>query len=141
MEYRKSSSNLVKWSLIVGIVILMNLFFNYALSLVYTAPAYNAYFPQSQVVSSNAEQQHFAVAQKNYDRSIFIALVALGALSIGAGSLIENTVLSVAFSWAGVLSLVIAAIRYWSDAGNLLKVIILAVALAGLIWTAVKKFA
>jgi hypothetical protein len=161
MEQTQHSPRFIKWALIIGIVIVMNLFFNYALSLVYKAPDYNTFFPQSQVmnmpttqqdcVSTGGQwqgsycnpnfisQQHFNAAQKQYDRIIFIALVILGVLSIVCGALIANSVLSLAFSWGGVLS--IASLRYWSDANNLLKVLILAIALGGLIWTAVKKFA
>ncbi len=173
-------SGVARWSLIIGIVIVMNLFFNYALSLAYKAPDYNEYFPQSQVVpnidneqecvemggqwNANApapqaanlnapktpdgycnpdftKQKQFEVAQKQYDRTVFVVLVVLGVLSIVTGTLLGNAVLSLSFSWAGVLSLVIASMRYWSDANNLLKVIILAVALGSLIWVAVKKFA
>lgn len=39
-----------KWSVILGIVIVLNLFFNYTISLVYDAPNYEAYCPQPQVV-------------------------------------------------------------------------------------------
>jgi len=135
-------SRLVKWSLILGIVIVMNLFFNYALSLVYVAPDYNAYVPET-ITNQNftIQEQKYETAQSNYDRNIFIALILLGVLSLIGASLLENEVLSLAFSWSGVLSLFIASVRYWSDANNLLKVIILAIALAGLIWTAIKKFA
>lgn len=171
----------MRWSLIIGIVIVMNLFFNYAISLVYKAPDYNAYFPQSQVVPNIAteqdciaaggqwngntptpqpatsvavpkvpngycnpdftKQQQYQSAQKQYDRSTFVILVVLGVISIVIGTLLANTVLPLAFSWGGVLSLLIASMRYWSDANNLLKVAILAVALGSLIWVAIKKFA
>ena len=40
----------LKWALIIGIVVVLNLFFNYAISLFYKEPDYNVYFPQSQVV-------------------------------------------------------------------------------------------
>jgi len=131
MKENQMHSRLAKWSLITGIVIVMNLFFNYALSLVYTSPDYARYI----------SDQGFELAQRLYDLHIFIALVLLGAVSLIGGVLAENEVLSLAFSWGGVLSLFIASVRYWSDANNLLKVIILAIALGSLIWTAVKKFA
>ena len=56
------------------------------------------------------------------------------------GGVISNEIISPAFSWGGVLSLIIASMRYWSDANDLFKVIILALALGILIWFAVKKF-
>lgn len=166
----------MKWSLVIGIVIVTNLFFNYAISLVYKAPEYKEYFRQEQVVptldtkedciavggqwneqwvpkSSEpktvwagycdpnfTKQQQYEAAMKDYNRTIFIALVVLGVISLVGGTLLVNAVLSLAFSWAGVLSLFIASVRYWSDANNILKVLILAVALGALIWTAVRKF-
>lgn len=169
-------SSLMKWSLIIGIVIVMNLFFNYAISLVYKAPDYQQYFRQEQVVQNfdtqedcvavggqwtaqvpfendkgeetkgycdpnYTKQQQYETAMKQYDRTVFIVLVVLGVISIVVGSVLANAVLSLAFSWGGVLSLFIASVRYWSDANNILKVIILAIALGSLIWVAVKKFA
>jgi hypothetical protein len=171
MEHKKHSS-VMKWSLIIGIVIVMNLFFNYAISLVYTAPQYpntmqpspvgGVVYTKDSCVSVGGQwtdqpaetktgvngycnpdftkQQQFETAQKQYDRSVFIVLVILGVLSLISGVLIEHEVLSLAFSWGGVLSLIIASMRYWSDANSLLKVFILAMALGSLIYTAIKKF-
>jgi hypothetical protein len=51
-----------------------------------------------------------------------------------------NMLISVALSLGGVLSFIIASMRYWTSADDLIKVIILAIALAILIWVAVKKF-
>lgn len=39
-----------RWSVILGIVIVLNLFFNYAISLVYERPNYEAFCPVTQVV-------------------------------------------------------------------------------------------
>jgi hypothetical protein len=178
MEHHTAQhSRLTKWSLVIGIVIVMNLFFNYAISLVYKAPDYKEYYRQEQVVPSIdtkekciavggqwneqlvpkssepvtvlagycdpnfTKQQQYESAMKDYNKTVFIALVILGVISIVGGTLIANAVLSLAFAWGGVLSLFIASVRYWSDANNILKVLILAVALGSLIWTAVKKFA
>ena len=40
----------MRWAVVVAIVIVLNLFFTYAVSLVYKAPVYDAYFPTSSVV-------------------------------------------------------------------------------------------
>ncbi len=178
MEHKTQHPQLMKWSLIIGIVIVMNLFFNYAISLVYKAPDYNQYYRQEQVVPvidnqedcvavggqwngsspkpvmvngepeskgycdpNYTKQQEYNAAMKDYNRSVFIILVILGVVSVVGGTLLSNAVLSLAFSWGGVLSLFIASVRYWSDANNVLKVLILAVALGALVWTAIKKFA
>jgi hypothetical protein len=169
----------VRTSLIVAIVIVMNLFFNYAVSFVYNEPTYDQFITTPQVVQTittqeecvaiggqwsdytaapasvgskdltvpkgycdpnYTNQKNYDAARKIYDRNVFITLVVLGIISIVAGSFIAVSIIPAAFSWGGVLSLIIASIRYWGSADKLFKVIILACALGTLIWLAVKKF-
>lgn len=179
----QTQSKVLKWSLIIGIVIVLNLFFNYALSLVYKNPKLEVFCPNNvQVVEAvNNQKQcvaiggqwnpnyysqptpvpvsvektipqgycdqqftcrnNFDAAQKVYNRNVFITLVILGAICVATGSFFGgNVVVSIALSLAGVLSFIIASMRYWTSADDLVKVIILAIALAILIWVAVKKF-
>lgn len=169
---KSTPSRFAKWSLTLGIVIVLNMFFNYAISLVYKSPEYPT---QPQIIpTTETKESCLAVGgqwnantyvapdqkntpvgycdpdytrrnqyehdRKNYNRNVFIVLVVLGILSILIGVLVATEVISAALSWGGVLSLIIASMRYWSDAGNVLKVVILAVALAALLWVAVRKF-
>jgi len=181
----ETQSKVLKWSLIVGIVIVLNLFFNYALSLVYKNPKYETFCPNtSQVVANiNTEKQcvdiggqwnpnyynqpmstekvispgktipfgycdqqftcrnNYDASQKIYDRNVFITLVILGAICVAMGNFfVGNMLISIALSLAGVLSFIIASMRYWTSADDLIKVIILAIALSILIWVAIKKF-
>jgi hypothetical protein len=177
----ETKPKVLKWALIIGIVIVLNLFFNYSISLFYKEPDYNAYFAQSQVVKPIAtkeeclaaggqwnengavynktvptsastpvmtsycdpnfiKQQEFTEAQKVYNRNIFIILVILGVVSFLLGTFIPNEIITLSFSWGGVISFIIASIRYWSDADNWVKVLILAAALGVLILLAIKKF-
>ncbi len=175
-----------KWALILGIIVVLNLLFNYGVSLVYKEPVYEDYFPQQQIVEQitnkeeclkaggqwsenqkyvsvdgtaspvpvdsngnrvtgycNADftkQQEFNDARKVYDRNVFITLVILGVLCVIIGAFMSIELLSTALSWGGVLSFIIASMRYWTSADNLVKVIILAIALGALIWLAIKKF-
>ena len=177
-ENRKHSA-FVKTSLIVAIVIVMNLLFNYAVSLVYNEPTYDQFVPTSQVVATittqdaciaaggqwtdytpapaptpvkgtvtpagycdqnYTNQKNFDAAMKVYNRNVFITLVILGIISIVIGAFVTVAIIPAAFSWGGVLSLIIASIRYWGDADKLFKVIILACAFGVLVWLAVKKF-
>jgi hypothetical protein len=71
---------------------------------------------------------------------VFIVLIILSLVVLGIGVFAPLEVLSMGFSWAGVVSLIIASGRYWSDADNWMRVLILAVALGLLIWFAMKKF-
>lgn len=75
-----------------------------------------------------------------YNRNVFIILIALSLVVLGLGMFLPLEVLALGFSWSGIVSLIIASGRYWSDADNWMRVIILAAALALLIWLAVKKF-
>ncbi|MFA6386359.1 MAG: hypothetical protein WCW04_01125 [Candidatus Paceibacterota bacterium] len=170
-------SNFVKISIIIAIVIVMNMFFNYAVSLVYKEPVMENYIKSTQVIeaittkdkcigvggqwSENAipspvtkgqtevqgycnenytNQLNYDTARKVYEKKVFITLISLGVISLIAGGFISISILSIAFAWGGVLSLIIASMRYWSQADNLAKVLILAIALGILIWLAVKKF-
>lgn len=149
----QTQSKVLKWSLIIGIVIVVNLFFNYALSLAYKQPDYNT-FCQSvpvQVPGGNVStvdtqyyvtcQNNFQTAENNYNENVFIALVVLGVLCVFLGNFLGgNAVIGIALSLSGVLSFVIASMRYWGSADNFIKVIILAIALAILFWVAIKKF-
>jgi len=178
---KQQKTKFLKGALIIGIVIVLNLFFNYALSLVYKAPSYDAFCPTSQVETPattqtdcvaqggqwTAEnyapatapvgpdgkavtgyctpnytcQNNFNNAEDAYSRNVFIILVVLGALSLLAGILLPgNVTIGTALSYGGVLSFIIASIRYWSSADNGIKVLILAIALILLIGTGIKKF-
>ena len=171
-------SKVLKWALIIGIVIVINMFFNYTLSLIYKNPKFEAFCPSTQVIENiNTQKQcvdiggqwnsnyysqpvptektaiqgycdqqfscrnNYDAAQKVYDRNVFITLVILGALCVALGNFLKgNMLIGIALSLAGVLSFIIASMRYWTSADDLIKVIILAIALAILIWVAVKKF-
>ncbi|MEI6420319.1 MAG: hypothetical protein WCO30_01670 [bacterium] len=166
--------NIKKWSLVLAIVIVSNIFFAYAISLVYPAPEYNKFCPQNQVNPALNDElsctgvggQWNAVPQKTsegingycnteftcskkftdatapYERNVFITLVLIGAVLLIVGLLtsLGGAILTMALSWSGVLSLVIASIRYWSYASNWLQVLILFLALLTLGYVAVKKF-
>lgn len=171
----KHAPLLVRWSLVAGIVIVLNMFFNYTISLVYKEPVYPN--TQSQIIEQIKTQQsciaiggqwteapiapmpdntqpksagycdpdytarlEYEAAHKVYDRNVFIVLAVLGILSLVGGTLLSVEILALAFSWGGVLSLLIASMRYWSAADNLIKVLILGAALGALIWVTVKKF-
>ncbi|MBX4198754.1 hypothetical protein KW800_00525 [Candidatus Parcubacteria bacterium] len=174
-----TQSRIGRWSVIIGIVIVLNLFFNYALSLVYKQPRYEAYCPSTQVVTLPQTEnacvtqggqwtndayygkpipagetrpagycnlqytcsQDYQKASESYNRNVFIILVVLGAAALLIGTFLgSNEVIGSGLSLAGVLSFVIASMRYWSSANDLIRVVILAIALALLFWIAYKKF-
>jgi hypothetical protein len=86
-------------------------------------------------------QKILDTAQKMYDRNVFIVLVITGtALLIGGVFLTTAEAVALGFSFAGVLSLIIGTIRYWSSMDERLRVVVLGCALVALVWLGVKKF-
>ena len=163
----------VKWALILGIVIVLNLFINYSLSLIYNAPEYTDFCKQdmspTKMLMDTPEKctakggqwnppldiegskgycdeqftcrQQFDDANKIFEKNVFVTLVVLGVIIIAASIFIKGQeVLALALSLGAVLDFIIASVRYWSYADNLLKVVILGVALLVLVWLAIKKF-
>ncbi len=168
-------SNFVKISVIVAIVIVMNMFFNYAASLIFKEPVMDSFIKPKQVLetiiskdkcisvggqwSENVNlndkgktqiegycnenytnQLNYDNARKIYDKKVFITLIVLGIISLISSGFIGIQILSISFAWGGLLSLLIASVRYWSQTDNWAKLVILGVALGLLIWLAIKKF-
>ncbi len=175
----ETQSKVLKWSVIIGIVIVLNLFFNYTLSLVYGSPQYDNFCVRSQVVNAPETEQacvteggqwtnntyyskydasralepkgwcdldytcrmEYDTASSAYNRNVFVALVVLGAISVLVANFsVPNMVVSSGLSLGGVLSFIIASMRYWGAANDFIRVLILAIALGLLVWVAVKKF-
>lgn len=176
----KKNALALKWILVISIVIVLNLFFNFAIKLVYNAPEYNQFCEEKQVQISPDTQEacvevggqwndqgfkrapvservvvpaetgwcdvNFTCAQEFkdvsdvYQRNVFVVLVILGVVSILVGVFTSQiSAVSLGLSLGGVLSLVIGSTRYWSSMDDILRVIILGLALVALIWVGVRK--
>lgn len=179
------TQTILKWALVLGIVIVLNLFFNYSIALVYPEPMWDKFCPQEQVVVQPKNQtectdkggqwtetptikggtqpvmidqngreipvtgycnlqytcqKEFDTANKAYSRNVFVALVVLGVISLGVSfALAATPAVSLGLSLGGLLSLVIASMRYWSYMEGYLRVIVLGAALVALIWLGIKK--
>ena len=85
--------------------------------------------------------KNFEEANKVYNRNVFIFLVIAGtALLIGSIFVAAIEAVALGFSLAGIISLIIGTIRYWSDMDERLRVIVLGIALIALVWIGIKKF-
>lgn len=85
--------------------------------------------------------QDFDDARENYTRNVFVALIVLGALSVLGGFILRySPAVSAGLSYGGVLSFIIASIRYWGEAGDLVRLSIVGLALVALIAVGMKKF-
>ncbi len=171
----KKTPKFVQVSIIVAIVIVLNLFSNYTVSLIYKEPVYDKFIITTPVIenittkekcisvggqwSENAypiakgqtkvegycnanytNELNYQKARASYEKKVFITLIVFGVLLLTLAGFLSIQILSISLAWGGVLSLIIASIRYWSLADDIAKVIILALALIMLIWLAVKKF-
>lgn len=86
-------------------------------------------------------RQEYEDTRDVYNKTVFIALVVLGLVAIVVGVATKGWgVVANGLALGGVLSLVIASVRYWSSASDLIRFLILLVALGVLIWFGVKKF-
>jgi hypothetical protein len=173
-------NKILKWSLVLGIVIVLNLFFAYALKVIYKAPEYNQFCQEKQVIEKVGTEEScleqggqwneniyprdvyvekpilmeegycnlnficgskYEEAKKDYEDNVFMTLIGLGVISIIISFFIASVeVVAMGLSLGGVLSFIVASIRYWQYASEYLQVAILGVALVTLIWLGIKKF-
>ncbi|MEP7162560.1 MAG: hypothetical protein ABI747_02250 [Candidatus Moraniibacteriota bacterium] len=76
-----------------------------------------------------------------YNRNVFIVFVVFGLMLLMGGVFLSTSeAVSLGLSFGGVIALIIGSTRYWSDMQEWLRVIVLGIALAGLIYFAWKKF-
>ncbi len=180
------TKQILKWPLIIGIVVVLNLFFLYAVKVVYPTPEYTNFCeekpivkdinnqdeclteggqwvednyrlkpPVSQVINEELVvtepngycnqrftcSQEYQTAREDYERNVFIALIIFGVISVVIGfATMGKEVISVAMSLGGVLSFIIASVRYWQYASDWLHLGILGLGLAVLIYLGIKKF-
>jgi len=180
-----TNKNVLKWALVIGIIIVLNLFFHFTTRLFYQEPQWddfcgpkqvtitpttqvdcvaqggawteNAAYEPSPIEMRDGEgpkvvtksfcdlnytcQKNYEEAREFYQRNIFVVLVILGLSVLVIGFLLSvSEVISLGLSYGGVLSFIIASIQYWSAMEDYLRVIILGLALAVLIYLGYKKF-
>lgn len=161
--------NYKKLILVLGIIIVLNLFFNFGVRTFYHEPQYNDLCPEGylryapvsypadpkdKAVMFEYEKSQIEIGKKQkecsdkynavrdvYNRNVFIVLITLGVLSIIIGFLVGSAeAVSLGLSFGGLISLIVGTIRYWSAMNDYLRFVILGIALVALIWTGLKKF-
>lgn len=127
----------VRWALMLGIVIILNIFFSVVVALAYPAPQYSDYC-QPQPVSAPSAPIDYTACQNAYQAAndqhalyAFVIMIGLGVVALIAGFMpIGSSIVSSGLSYGGVLALIIGSIEYWGTAGNWIR---LAIATAGLV--------
>lgn len=170
METKRSP--VLKWVLVLSIMVVANLFINYAINTAYHTPKYEDYCPMmTQPVQDYSTQSSclavggqwnaqvspdskmngycnadftcrkgYDTAQQTYDRNVFVVRVAIGLLLLSLGFFLRlSETFSLSFSFAGFLSLVVGSVAFWGNMQDYIRVIVLGLALAFLVWLAIKK--
>ncbi|MEK6826716.1 MAG: hypothetical protein AABX90_03735, partial [Nanoarchaeota archaeon] len=71
--------------------------------------------------------------------NVFIVSMILGVIAIIISLLIAIDSISIGFMAGGILVVIVALIRYWSELGDKLRFVILTLVLIILIWIGYKK--
>jgi hypothetical protein len=83
----------------------------------------------------------YSDARKIYDRNFFVGMIIVGTLLlVGSIFLVGVEAVSLGFSFGGILSFIVGTVRYWSNMDERLRVVVLGIALAALVWVGIKKF-
>jgi hypothetical protein len=142
----------VRWAVMLGIVIALNIFFLVIRQLAFPQPNYSDYCttqtvpmtappaPQSQEQQQACEAR-YEKADTQYQLDSFILFIVLGVAAIIIGIMpLGSSIVSSGLSYGGVLSLVIGSAQYWGEAGSWLRLAISLIALIALLYVGFKKF-
>ena len=84
-------------------------------------------------------REDYSDAREPYERNVFILNIVLGLVIIILSFVLSLEAVSNGLMSGGVLLLVYASIRYWSGLSDILRTLILGIALVALIFVAYKK--
>jgi hypothetical protein len=137
----------VRFALMLGIIIILNIFFNVIVALAYPAPDYNNYCqvqpmqPTSAPVDYTACQNSYQAASDQHALYAFVIMVVLGLVSLIVGLMpLGSSIVSSGLSYGGVLAFIIGSASYWGNAGNWVRLFISAVGLIALLYIGWRNF-
>jgi len=84
-------------------------------------------------------RQDYDAARDVYNRNVFFVSVIIGIITLVIAALLSLESVSAGLMGGSVLLIIYGTIRYWGDMSNILRTILLGVALAILIWLGYKK--
>jgi hypothetical protein len=141
----------VRWAVMLGIVILLNIVFVVARGVILQAPQFDTFCPASLMLSTTQTEasiianekcnSQYQAAESNYATQSFIFLVVLGVLALIVGILpLGSSIVSSGLSYGGVLAFIVASVAYWNDAPQITQLGISLVALGALIYIGFNSF-
>lgn len=89
--------------------------------------------------SCNTCNKEYQDAREPYDANVFIILTVLGVAALIAGVILKTESVGSGFLMGGVLSILIATLRNWSNFGDIIRFLILGAVLALLVYIGIKK--
>lgn len=166
----QTSSSVVKWAFVIGIMLLANLFVAYLTQALYPTPKWENFCPADltgKFIETSSEctevggkwypptsagaqgycdatvtcQKEFQDTHEVYTRNVFIVFVIFGVLMLAVSAFMGGVpVISLGTAFAGVLALIIGSVWHWSAMQEWLRVVVLGLALVGVLYLAWKKF-
>ncbi len=98
---------------------------------------------QTRCYKSNPEfikcESEYQKAVEKYERNVFIITTIIGIVIILIAAVLNLVSVSAGLMGGGSLTIIYGVIRYWGNAGDLLRVIVLGLALVFLIWLGYTK--
>jgi hypothetical protein len=84
-------------------------------------------------------QEEYEAVRDPYERNVFIVNVIIGILVLVLSFLLSVEAVSSGFMFGGVIMLIYGTTRYWGNLSNVLRTIVLGLALGILVWVGYKK--
>ena len=81
----------------------------------------------------------YEASKQKHDVVVFIVGVVFGILAILYGILLKTSAIGSGVLFGGLILIIYGTVRYWRYADNILKFILLGIALAALVWFAYKN--
>ncbi len=147
----------MKW-ISLGIALLYVIFFAYAVYTFYEAPKNpcDKYMPEMNITKenvTNGTNYNEAGYYKKYDDcykgykekldkhnfNSFIILSIISIISMILSLYIANKTISYGILGGGILLLIYSSLRYWSDVGRLVRLILIGLGIGALIYISIKK--
>ncbi len=166
VNHPKSKSKQVIVAIVIAFISVF--FLAYAIQSVYPAPEYNDYCDDIRtfkMIDNKAEcetmdgvwyennepkggycdlyfkcAQAYEEARKPYERNLFIANLLIGLIVLIISFFLSVEVVSSGFMAGGAMMLIYGVIRYWGNLSNILRTVVLGVALVVIVYFAYKKF-
>lgn len=134
----------VRFALLLGIIVILNIFFNAILALAYPVPQYNDYCPIPLPMAEIAQpacQALYQTANKQHALHAFILMMSFGIAALIMGFIpIGSSIVSSGLSYGGVLALIIGSASYWNIAGNWIRLTITTIGLIVLLYIGWRHF-